>query len=169
MIKLLIPEDVALDIAEIFDEFTPKNKIDRAVNIIRRRYEGNYNFWPTLAKTVRDQIKAEKEADELYALQVAKHNAETEARTQELADLIAKNLEDSPILLGTSNPEVHQTETISATEPEIRDDFGKELLAIKKIVDDLDKEPLEQLKTDVEYTLKRPRQRKGNNSDSDNK
>ena len=65
--RIDIPEDVAIDLANILDEFTPKNKIDTALLLIRKRYVDNYQFWPDIAAQIRTAVEEEKD-DKGYRL-----------------------------------------------------------------------------------------------------
>ncbi len=134
---LRLPEDILLDIADIFDEFTPQNKIDRAVLIIRKRYAGNHNFWPEIANNIRKHVEFEQNEELLEA-------AREEQVKADLAELSARAVQ----ILTTPQPPTPPTPPILLGEPtkvfiEERED---------PIRDGIDDKP--------EFTLKRTRKKR---------
>lgn len=127
---LKLPEDILLDIADIFDEFTPRNKIDRAVLIIRKRYADDHNFWPSIAANIRMSIHCERQEKLLEA-----------KREDEKRDMVHIALFDKSAPLPDQEPP--------------RDDVGEQLIEIKKVIDG--GEPTEEK---PEYTLKRTRKKR---------
>lgn len=138
---LRLSDDVLLDIADIFDEFTPQNKIDRAVLIIRKRYAGNHNFWPGIADNIRQHVKFEQTEELLEiarAEQFAEDNAKDAARVVEL--LCSPKPEAPPIPLG----EPTKVFTEEREDPIIKEEKDDDII--------VDPKP--------EFTLKRTRQKR---------
>lgn len=164
---ITIPNEIALDIADLFDEFTPRNKIDKAILIIRKRNDDDYNFWTKLAAQIRTATE----------LPDAGESSETAADSERVIGLetptdnqtFTEERED-PVPPLTEEQEAEQTltdaEYLRAQGKDKQADFiekSEKIVSVIRMADAILNVPTEPLEPEVEskpYSLKIPRRKR---------